>query len=221
MQRINKALLIILLSLCFFGNPCTASVTKFWSLLTLNGNYDNFLYTLEPQLRLSSTPNLFNQFLINGSGGYQISNEWQFWLGQALTTTSQDAEPNDLIEYRFWEQLVWQHRFAQFEIRSRTRLEQRKSFDFPDWENRFRERIWFNFPVTEIISLDLSNEIMMNLNNVQWISTNTWDQNRLYFGISQQISTSTILSAGYMNQWIFTSPTQSDKVFLINLQIRL
>ncbi|MFA6304072.1 MAG: hypothetical protein WC627_13205 [Legionella sp.] len=29
------------------------------------------------------------------------------------------------------------------------------------------------------------------------------------------------LSASYMNQWIFTSPTQSDKVFLIDLRIGL
>lgn len=197
------------------------STDKLWSLLTLSGNYGTFVYNIEPQLRLIDQNNTFNQFLTNAGGGYQVAPSWQFWLGQTISTLSQDAGPGDFEEYRMWEQIIWQHAFQSAQLTSRTRLEQRKSFYFPEWANRFRERILINIPLTEPLSLTLSNEILINLNQVDWITTKTLDQNRAFIGIVQNLSPSTSVSIGYMNQLLFTPIRQADNVLVLNLQINL
>lgn len=197
------------------------STDKLWSLITLSGNYGSFLYNIEPQLRLIDQNNTFNQFLTNAGGGYQVAPAWQLWLGQTIGTLSQDAGPGDYEEYRMWEQIVWQHSFDSAKLTSRTRLEQRKSFYFSEWANRFRERMLINIPLTTKISLALSNEILVNLNQVEWITTKTLDQNRAYVGLVQKLSPSTSFGIGYMNQLIFTSIRQSDNVLVLNLQINL
>jgi hypothetical protein len=194
---------------------------KFWSSFTLNGNYGWFLYNVEPQLRLIATNKPFNQFLTNAGGGKQITREWQFWLGQTISTLSQDAGPGDFEEYRIWEQLVWQREINSVQFISRSRLEQRHSLDFPQWANRFRERMLITIPLTENMALAVSNELFININQEPWITTKTWDQNRAYAGVVQQLSPTTFLNVGYMNQWIFTSPSQSDRVFVVNIQVNL
>ncbi len=223
MGQLNRLRIVLLIILLIFLSPSWAvkSANKFWSLLTLTGNYGLFLYNIEPQLRLIDASRPLNQFLANSGGGFQITPAWQFWLGQTLSTVSQDAEPGDFEEYRIWEQLVWQHQFNLIRLTSRTRLEQRKSFDYSTWANRLRERMLINVPLTTNYSLAVSNEILVNLNQVPWIATKTWDQNRAYVGIVQQLSESAFLSAGYMNQWIYTPIMRSDRVFLVNLQINL
>lgn len=214
--------ILSLIVLCHWQTFSWGSTTnKLWSLLTLTGNYGTFLYYLEPQLRLIQTNRMFNQFLTNAGGGYQVAPAWQLWFGQTITTTSQDADPGNFEEYRVWEQIVWQHSINTVRLTSRTRLEQRKSFDFAEWANRVRERMLVNIPITTNISLAMSDEILVNLNRVQWISTKTWDQNRAYIGLVRQFTKSTSLSAGYMHQWIFTAPKQSDNVLFINFMINL
>lgn len=199
----------------------TISNNKAWSLVTLFGNYGVFLYYIEPHLRAIEAHDPFNQFITHAGGGYQITPHWQLWLGQTLGTTSQDANPGDLDEYRVWEQAVWQHPFYRATLTSRTRLEQRKSFDYAPWANRIRERLLINIPLTTNTALAISNELFVNLNQVQWITTKTWDQNRAYTGIVQQLSNTTSLNVGYMNQWIFSPTMQSNKVLVVGFVINL
>lgn len=217
----RTVLLFIILSNISILGWSTQSTNKFWSSFTLAGSNGSFLYQVEPQLRLIEADNPFNQFLLNVGGGYPLNATWQFWLGQTLGTTSQDADADDLEEYRIWEQLLWQGKIHLAQLESRTRIEQRKSFDFSTWANRVRERVLINIPLTRNISLIGSNEIFINFNQVEWITTKTWDQNRTYLGITQQLSPTIFLSTGYMRQWIFTAVTQSDQVFILNLRTHL
>jgi hypothetical protein len=219
-KRMRGLFLIVLFG---FILPTWAVQTnnKFWSSFTLNGNYGTFLYHIEPQLRLIDASKPFNQFLTNAGGGYQVAPSWQLWLGQTISTISQDTVAGDYEEYRFWEQAVWQHNLATLSLISRSRVEQRKSFYFAEWANRFRERLLINIPLTDNFSLVTSDEFFINLNQVSWVTTKTWDQNRAYIGLTQQLSKSTFLSVGYMNQWIFSPILQSDRVFVVNLQINL
>ncbi len=222
MQSKWPRLLLLVASCPIYHSGLAAQTTnKFWSLMTLTGNYSTFLYYLEPQLRLIETKGVFNQFLNNVGGGYQVAPDWQLWLGQTIGTTSQDAGPGSFEEYRIWQQIVWQHSINSVRLTSRTRLEQRKSLDYSQWANRIRERMLVNIPLTSDYSLVMSDEILVNLNRVQWITTKTWDQNRAYVGLVRSLSKTTFLSAGYMHQWIFTVPKQSDNVLVINLQINL
>ena len=222
--RLRKNFALLLFIALFYAPISTwaiQSTNKFWSLITLTGNYGSFLYNVEPQLRLIEQNNTFNQFLTNAGGGYQVAPSWQCWLGQTISTLSQDAGPGDLEEYRIWEQIIWQHAINSSLLSSRTRLEQRKSLYYATWANRLRERMLINISLSDHLSLALNDEILVNLNQVEWITTKTLDQNRAFIGLVQQLSPSTFISMGYMNQLIFTTTRQSDNVLVLNLQINL
>ena len=222
-QSIIRVMLLILL-FCSFTPETWAvrSINKSWSLLTLTGNYGSFLYNIEPQMRIFEQPKPFQQFLTNASGGYNVTPDWQLWLGQAVTTVSQDAIAGTVDEVRVWQQAGWNKQLLRMQFSSRTRIEERRSFGFSDWAFRFRERALLSIPLTEKIVLEAADEVLLNLKHVQWLTTGTWDQNRASLAIVQQLSESCFISVGYMNQYLFIiNNPQSDNVLLINLRFNL
>ena len=173
-------------------------------------------------MRIFEQPNPFQQFLTNASGGYNVTPDWQLWLGQAVTTVSQDAIAGTVDEVRVWQQAVWNKQLLRMQFSSRTRIEERRSFGFSDWAFRFRERALLSIPLTEKIVLEAADEVLLNLKHVQWLTTGTWDQNRASLAIVQQLSESCFISVGYMNQYLFIIKTpQSDNVLLMNLRFNL
>lgn len=196
-------------------------IDKLWSSFTLNGNYNLFLYYLEPQLRLAYADNPFQQFMTNVGGGYAVTPEWQFWFGETFSEDSQDAVPGSLDEYRLWEQILWNHPIQDNLLVSRTRLEERKSLNFTEWSIRIRERISFTKPLLKNLSFVISDEFFFNLNHTNWIVTKTFDQNRAYVGLEQQLSSNSYLSAGYMNQYLSFSNPQYNSVMVINYRLNL
>ena len=217
-----RSILMLCLLGCLVTTSWSVSTTeKDWSSFTLTGNYNWFLYNVEPQLRLINADNPFNQFLINAGGGRQVLPFLELWLGQTMTTTSQDASDRSLEEYRTWEQAIMKFDILSAKLISRTRLEQRKSLDFPNWAGRIRERLMLTIPLTENMSLAIGDEVLLNTKRPDWITTGTWDQNRAYIGVVQQLSNNLFLNVGYMNQHIFTKPAQNDAVLVINVQLNL
>ncbi len=225
---------LILLLFCFVTTPAWSLISdnKFWIPVTLNGNYGAFLYFLEPQIRFiepqtsgsDPTSNIFNQFLGNIAGGYEIYPEWQLWLGQTISTTAQDAISSSREEYRAWEQIMWNHKTTNnIRINSRFRAEQRKSLDFPEWAFRLRERLIFNFPLKNNLSYELSDEILYNLNTVPWIDATAWDQNRFYIALVQRFSKHYAFALGYMNQYLFRDAplAQANNVLYLNIRYNL
>ena len=226
--RQNKkaaSLALFLLYSLFTAVPAwsTTSTNKAWTPLTLNGNYGEFLYFVEPQLRwIERNNNVFDQFIGSVAGGYEAFPGLQFWFGQTISTVAQDAVPGSLEEYRSFEQIMWNYQSKHdIKINSRSRFEQRRSLDFPEWAFRVRERLTFNFPLTHNMSFELSDEIMYSLNRVQWITTHGWDQNRAYIALVQTFSKNYAFAVGYMNQLIFTTQTQADNVLLMNFRFNL
>ncbi|MCH9756310.1 MAG: DUF2490 domain-containing protein [Gammaproteobacteria bacterium] len=229
-----KHIFILILVLLTQTSPAWSlvSTNKFWVPLTLNGNYGKFLYFVEPQPRLvepeTSTFNkknsIFNQFLGNIAGGFEVYPEWQLWFGQSISTIAQDAVSLSREEYRAWEQVIWDHKtFKKININSRFRAEQRKSLDFPQWAFRLRERVIFNFPLTQNMSYELSDEILYNLNSVPWIDTTAWDQNRAYIALVQTFSKHYAFAVGYMNQYLFRDAplAQANNVLYLNFRYNL
>jgi hypothetical protein len=209
-----------------------ANTNKFWIPITLNGNYGDFLYSVEPQFRLveprtssfNKRNNVFNQFLGNFTGGFEVYPEWQLWFGQTISTIAQDAIARSREEYRAWEQITWQHHtLKNIQINSRFRAEQRKSLDFPQWAFRLRERLIIQVPLTQNMAYELSNEVLYNLNNVPWIDTTSWDQNRAYIAIVQTFSKHYSFAIGYMNQYLFRHKPleQANNVLYLNFRYDL
>ncbi len=225
----------LMILLLFLASPTAwslVSTNKFWIPVTLNGNYGTLLYFVEPQFRFVEprTPefnrrnSIFNQFLGNFALGHEIMPELQLWFGQTITTIAQDAIEASSEEYRIWEQLIWNHSTQQnIQINSRFRAEQRKSLDFPQWAFRIRERLIFNFPLTQNMSYELSDEILYNLNSVPWVDTTAWDQNRIYIAIVQRFSEQYAFAIGYMNQYLFRDPpfAQANNILWANIRYNL
>lgn len=194
---------------------------KMWSLLTLSGDYGKIVYYIEPQLRLINRDNPFQQFLANAGMGYKVIPNWQIWFGQTFSADSQDAVAGSFDEYRLWQQVIWKRRLPFVSLISRTRFEERKSLFFTNWAYRLRQRLLLNKPLTNHLSLVMSNEIFFNMNGASWIITDRLDQNRAYLGVEQQISEITYLGLGYMNQYLSTPIPQSNHVLWINWRIDL
>ena len=136
---------------------------KLWALLTLSGDYGRIVYYLEPQLRLIYRENFFQQFLTNAGMGYKVASNWQIWFGQTFSADSQDAVAGSLDEYRLWQQIIWKRRLPLVSLISRTRFEERKSLFFSDWAYRLRQRTLLNKPLTNDLSLVMSDEIFFNI----------------------------------------------------------
>ncbi len=192
---------------------------KMWSVLTLSGDYGKIVYNVEPQLRLTYGDNLFQQFLANAGMGYKVAPNWQLWFGQTFSADSQDAVAGSADEYRVWQQIIWKHRLPSVSLVSRTRFEERKSFFFSDWAYRLRQRTVFNKPLTNNLSLIISDEIFFNINKSSWIITDWLDQNRAYLGVEQQMSEHTYFGVGYMNQYLSTHIAQSNHILWLNWRI--
>ncbi len=214
---------LILTFFLLISSLCSAATKfKLWVPFTLTGNYGLVLYNIEPQLRLIYADNPFQQFLNNSGIGYQLSPHWQAWIGQTLSADSQDAVPGSADEYRIWQQIVGTRSLTHSRIVSRTRLEERKSFNFPDMAYRLRERVTWSTPLTPILAFVLYDEVFINLDTASWIITHALDQNRAYIGLEQKLSTTTYLSAGYLNQFInFVTNPQLDSVLVINIRVNL
>jgi len=212
--------LLILISLPF-GSFAIQQINKQWSLFTLSGNYKELLYTIEPQLRLFDQQHGFQQFLANAGIGYKTTPNLQIWFGQTISFDSQDAVPGSVEEYRIWQQVLYKHSFYSAQLISRTRIEERKSFFFPDWAYRFRERLLINKPIANNLSLVISDELFINMNKASWIITGRLDQNRAYLGLEQRLSPRSYLGVGYMSQYLSLPITQVDRVVVLSWRLDL
>ena len=199
------------------------SFNKFWGLITINGNYQQLYYMVEPQIRLVDRDTSYEQSMLNAGGGIDIAPKLQLWLGQTITNFSpynavtEDVASNDLNEYRLWQQLLWTNIYSTGSVVFRSRLEERKSFENAPWATRFRERGYWTIQLTNQQSLVLSDEFFINLKTVPWIVTKTFDQNRAYIGILQKMTPTTSFSVSYMNQYLSRVPLEINHAIVLNV----
>ncbi len=200
------------------------SYDKYWSVAIITGSIPNnpsLKYYLEPQLRLIDDRYVFNQLLLLGGLGYQINKDMTVFLGPGwiIYKLPQGRESQEI---RLWEQLNWLLvNTPRLNINSRTRLEERKDISVPQIAIRFRERIWMRVPFKnwDKYSFSCFNEIFLNLNHLQWVAPYFFDQNRAFIGISKQLSKSTIIDAGYLNQYIHSVKNRLDHVLLLSFTV--
>lgn len=201
----------------------TIKYSKLWGLLTYNSHYGKLLYLVEPQLRFVNHSEVFEQFLYNTGLGYALNPELQVWFGQTFSNfagnneITEDVAANDVTEYRLWQQSLWQQEQKFGQIQLRTRLEERYSLENRPWSLRLRTRPSLRFDLTEHQAIVLFDELFINLKQVDWVQTNTLDQNRIALGILQRLNTNSSFTVSYFNQYIFRTPPASNHGILINL----
>ena len=227
MKYFTHVLIFILSYLASAMLYSKTSDDKLWELVTYTGKYKQFLYQVEPQIRLINRPNAYEQFLANISGGMNVTPNLQFWLGQTFASTSlgntaaEDISRKALNEYRNWQQFFWTTTYHANTIALRSRLEERYSLEEAPWAIRLRERGFWTMPVTKRQSLVLSDELFLNLKLVPWITTKTLDQNRAYIGILQNLTANTAFTISYMNQYLFKSRPESYHAIVLNIFINV
>lgn len=222
--RFLKIILIFFLLSDMTSANSTESYDKGWAVATIIGTMPqstSFKYYLEPQLRVIDDTYFFNQFLILGGFGYQFKPNLILFIGPGWIVTK--TTDNIMIhENRYWQQLnwrVWDN--PDFNLNSRTRLEERKNTREPQLSFRFRERMWLRIPFKhwEPYSLSLYDEAFFNLNHPQWVSPYRFEQNRAFVGISRTLFKSILLDVGYLNQYSNSFVKQVDNVLLLSLTI--
>lgn len=200
-------------------------ITKTWLGIDLSGGlYDsqNWEYDLNSQARYDFT-NTEYQLTRNEIGlGYQIYPTVSAWAGY----TWEVRNANLFQENRPWEQIIWD--IAQqdnLHFSSRTRFEERKRTDDPEWTERLRQRFTLSFPkaIAHTITPVLYDEIFFYVHNAPWTESEWFNQNRLFVGIEFPLLIHTSLQVGYINQFLWRTQTQRDElnhILWVNLNIK-
>lgn len=220
-KKINYSLFLIMLSffLCLGIQSAHATVSenKAWSVATIIGSFSqdsSFKYYLEPQLRLIDNNSVFNQLLFLGALGYQFNKDMTLFAGSSWIA-AKTMQSDLMYEKRFWQQFNWQMLSTEnWNINSRTRLEERINQNEAPTAFRFRERIWLRIPLKkwEGYSFSSYDEVFFNLNHPKWVSPYLLEQNRVFVGLSRQLSQSVIMDVGYLNQYQHSFKNQMDHV---------
>lgn len=211
-----------LLIFCGFNASAAPTNNKFWSLFTVNGNNGSALYMVEPQIRFVDHRNKYELFMFNSGLGLPVTSEWQAWLGTTYLNHGPITTGNN-NEFRLWEQLIWQRSNAikNLSFLSRTRLEQRRSFNFSALANRLRERFIITLALNEQYNLITYDEFFINFNRVVWVRAKTIDQNRAYIALEQVLRPNLAFNIGYLHQYIFIPGGLQSNVILLGGRINI
>ncbi len=167
---------------------------------------------LESQIRRAEMGEDWQQLLLRTGINYTLNPNWTFTAGYAWIQTYKYGEfpaAADFPENRFYEQAAFTHKGFGLEWTHRFRLEQRligevdvATDEVTNWryENRFRYMLRTSIPLSSDKKwyLPIWDEVFFNFGNN--VSKNYFDQNRAFIGIGRQLTSSTKLEVGFMEQ---------------------
>lgn len=192
------------------------SDSGFWTGMSIHQETGSYLHHLDAELRFNEGGRPVDQFLGDIGAGYRLKPHWQVWLGSKYSYNDQDTV-SDVQEIRLWEQLS----FLQKDFMIRSRLEQRKAFTEPAVANRLREKIEWSAPLQQLFKLKCYDELFINLNQVSWVRTRTFDQNRFFLGVAHQASKQLQVSLGFLYQSVFSTPVENARIVKLSFAYRL
>lgn len=225
MSNRKLSLSAILISFCIqsFSQPVYSveEHSKLWTSYEISGSLSSdkkILFYLEPQLRFIDNVYKFEQVVLHGAIGYQLTNRTSVLLGNS-GIESKNSSGQLVAEYRVWEQFSWDVVSRKIlKAKSRTRLEQRKSENSPNWANRLREKLSLDIPLQySPLSFILSDELFFNLNHPNWVSDLTLSQNRMFIGLGVILSNKSSFEFGYLNQYQFNNIDQMSNVIMFEV----
>jgi hypothetical protein len=218
--KILQLVIFLIISLLSQSIYCEG-FSKLWGVASYFSQYHKLLYTIEPQIRLIDRNEKYDQTLLNAGIGTTIMSPLQLWVGQTYinyATTNDIAEDVQTVvsnEYRIWEQLIWRRPFFE-EFSSRSRLEERRAFQSAEWAVRFRERVYWTKPIDEKLAFALNDEFFLNIKSAPWVTTSTFDQNRIFVGFFYQFTSKIGLNLSYFNQYINKNIKESNNGIVLN-----
>jgi Protein of unknown function (DUF2490) len=221
---------LIFLFVCFYCITYAQQTNKFYqNWYFYLGNYKvnkNIAFHLDAQLRVLDGFQLAQQYLFRPGIQYIFNKKSNLTLGYAYIGTHSASLDVIVPEHRFWEQYIYRIIKPKMDMTNRFRLEQRNIAILTAFQNGIQNVGWrkgnrvryFNrtlvpLPVKADKKLKpylaFQEEIFINFKNKD-INPNTFDQNRLYFGIGLH-KNNMRYELGYMNQFI-NNAAGSDRV---------
>ncbi|MEO6730450.1 MAG: DUF2490 domain-containing protein [Ferruginibacter sp.] len=219
MRRIFIVALYIMTTKLMYGQKNIINQQLMWYgyFTTFNIN-KNWYFQNELQERHYIKPVAQHQFLIRGHVHRLLGKSgWETSVGMCLFLQNAN-DPNStsnltVPELRPHIEFAYKRKFAKITIdhmyraearffhnKNSTETELEDGFDFGNF--RFRYRLQATIPIIKMaderfIKVKISDEIHLNAGNK--ISTNVFDQNRIYGGISYDLSQKTAIDMGYLN----------------------
>ena len=164
----------------------------------LNRVSDRLSIHTEAQFRYWEVASNFNQLLLRTGLNYHINDEAFATLGYAYISTDgtflEFPGEENVSEHRIFQQFILKNEVWKLLFEHRYRFEQR-FIDFGDTNDtryRARYRLQLTLPITELLFINVYNEIFLNLQG------NVFDQNRLYAALGFKFSPVTSVQIGYL-----------------------
>jgi hypothetical protein len=191
-----------------------------WDVITLRTPIDNHK---KLQLYVEAQPRIGHDFLVlilRSAIGYRLTKRFTIWQGYGWQPTIQ---PDFRNENRIFQQGLYEIKFKNLSLNSRTRLEERWLEDSHGTAFRARHQIRLAYPLTKskkwlVVSSD---ELFINLNSVDNGPQGGFDQNRAYVGISRMLHKHANLELGYLAQFINLHHGQSRLNHALMLSLNL
>ncbi len=173
------------------------------------------------------------QLLIRPYLEYKLSDKVDLTAGYTyiLTGTYGDfANPINQPEHNIWEQLVIKNKIGKNSISHRYRLENRFrgniatsqiGEDFIDgysFSNRFRYRLTYKRPLSDLLFVHVFDEVWINMSNKFQIRS--FDRNWLYAGLGAKFLDGGNVQLAYVHQWGENNPSRFEQHHTLQLTIQ-
>lgn len=136
--------------------------------------------------------------IVRGALGVEVLPHFTMWSGYGYTPTYNP----DRDEHRIFQQALYDTKLGPFNFSDRVRLEERLLENAPAASLRFRNqaRLAYPLPCMPSLSLVLADEVFFDLYTVRTAPVSGFDQNRMFSGVSQQLTDHIRLEVDYLNQ---------------------
>lgn len=208
-------LLVVLLSWAAGPRPSFALETEHegWFQVTATGAlYGPLRGFLELQPRVGKDPQDgdgdLRSFIARGALGWEVRPGWSLWAGYGYTPV---YDP-DRDEHRIFQQSVVDWKVGPFLAQHRLRLEQRLLQHESEASWRLRNQLRFLYPLPRWPSWSLvaADEVFLDLNTVDDGPDSGFDQNRLFLGVSHQLTKHVRVEVDYLNQAVHRTRGKED-----------
>jgi opacity protein-like surface antigen len=220
------ALLLVQTMPSFAVDQGTGNMFGVWGSLTLQGDFkslspslNKFKWQIMNQSRTrEDSPNgsRFTENLLFSQVGYQFNTHGSFWVGY----THDWIHPLGKSAYqesRPYMDFVWKQNLEDFNLTSRTRMEDRINQTTGNEGYRARQLLQISHPLPFMkdLSVYAGDEVMFYLNQTNW-GNQGFTENRIFSGLSYKVTDNMGVDLGYMGQYV--NNTSGNNLFTHNLQ---
>ncbi|RUR14872.1 DUF2490 domain-containing protein [Legionella septentrionalis] len=217
-NNLFSLLMLLFSSTLFAGKTFTGS----WDGITLTTDpHKPFFFYFQTEGRFYNSY-VRDELFTRSAIGYSASKKLSLWAGYDFFQSLHDSKE---IVQGVWQQGQYQLiDVEKLTFTWRSRLEERFATFGAGTALRLRNRalIQFNKLIQNKLSLIIYDEVFLNLNHPDWVSSKTLSQNRFFLGARFPVKENTSVVMGYINRQNYnTYETTQDQVLSIMLEVTI